>query len=116
MKRNTAKFIFSLGFSLMVLYSFTSSVRAYYGNWTSNTAYAIYGDSQVGTTYTGGGGDAVVVVLTIKLSSQKTEQSENGEVELYIVSDNFKGVPSQIVISENKTLKIEGAINIFLNN
>lgn len=51
-----------------------------------------------------------------KLSSQKTEQSENGEVELYIVSDNFKGVPSQIVISENKTLKIEGAINIFLNN
>ena len=72
MKRNTTKFMFSLGLSLMILFTFASSVRAYYGSWTSNTAYAIYGASQVGTTYAGGAGDAVMVVLTIKLSSGDT--------------------------------------------
>lgn len=54
--------------------------------------------------------------MVYKLSSQNTEQSEYGKVKVYIVSDNFTGVPSQIVIIENKTLKIKGAINISLNN
>lgn len=54
--------------------------------------------------------------MVYKLSSQNTEQSEDGKVEVYIVSDNFTGVPSQIVIIENKTLKIKGAVNISLNN
>lgn len=51
-----------------------------------------------------------------KLSSHKIEKSEDGKYELYIISDNFKGVPTQIVVVDNQTLKIKGAINIFLNN
>lgn len=69
MKKSITKFIFSLVFSLIILSFFISSVSAFNGAWTSGTSMNWYGVSEVGTTYTGGAGDAVTVILTIKLSS-----------------------------------------------